>query len=158
MSHQDTWGGSHEMWLEQITVLLWDCMRIFHCAYVVWKNVFNTPIVFIIQTTKIKIDKSLFYRWEYAKDKRNETYIYPIHKQVYDICYIWCFACRAIFIVILVLFSSFFFFLFFATPTSYGSSQARGRLRTAAASLRHSSAGSEPRLWPTPQLTATPDS
>ena len=34
---------------------------------------------------------------------------------------------------------------------------ARGRIRAAAASLRHSNTGSEPCLWPTPQLRATLD-
>ena len=39
------------------------------------------------------------------------------------------------------------------------SSQARGQIRIAAAALHHShsNAGSEPRLQPIPQLTATPD-
>ena len=53
----------------------------------------------------------------------------------------------------------FIFCLFRATPTAYGGSQARGRIRAVAASLRqsHSNVGSEPRLRPTPQLMATPD-
>ena len=62
----------------------------------------------------------------------------------------------------------FFFLVFFvvvvvaiswAAPTAYGGSQARGRIGAVATSLRqsHSNAGSEPRLQPTPQLTATPD-
>ena len=44
-------------------------------------------------------------------------------------------------------------------PAAYGGSQARGRIGAVAAGLRqsHSNAGSEPRLRPTPQLTATPD-
>ena len=50
-----------------------------------------------------------------------------------------------------------FIFLFRATPAAYVSSQARCRIRAAAASLHHSNAGSEPYLQPTPQLTATPD-
>ena len=54
----------------------------------------------------------------------------------------------------------FFFFLAFfrAAPAIYGSPQARGRIR-AVACLRHShgNMGSELRLRPTPQLTATPD-
>ena len=66
-------------------------------------------------------------------------------------------------------FPFFFFFLIFiylfillvfrASPVAYGGSQARGLIGTTAASLRHShsKAGSKPRLWPTPQLTATPD-
>ena len=67
--------------------------------------------------------------------------------------------------------SSLFFFLSFvffvvvivaiswAAPVAYGGSQARGRIGAVATSLRqsHSNAGSEPRLQPTPQLTATPD-
>ena len=62
-------------------------------------------------------------------------------------------------------YSSFFFFFFclfaisWATPTAYGSSQARGRIRAVAAGVHqsHSKAGSKLHLWPTPQFTATPD-
>ena len=59
----------------------------------------------------------------------------------------------------------FLYFLFFclfaiswAAPVIYGGSQARGRIGAVATSLRqsHSNAGSEPRLQPIPQLTATP--
>ena len=59
-----------------------------------------------------------------------------------------------------------FFFFFFglfaiswATPVAYGGSQDRGRIGAVATDLRqsHSNSGSEPRLQPTPQLTATPD-
>ena len=61
--------------------------------------------------------------------------------------------------------SEFFFFFFclfaisWAAPAAYGGSQARGRIGAVATGLRqsHSNAGSEPRLQPTPQLTATPD-
>ena len=43
-----------------------------------------------------------------------------------------------------------------AAPAAYGGSQARGRIGAVATGLRqsHSNAGSEPRLQPTPQLTA----
>ena len=62
----------------------------------------------------------------------------------------------------------FLFFLIFvvvvvaiswAASAAYGGSQARGLIGAATAILRqsHSNAGSEPRLRPTPQLTATPD-
>ena len=62
----------------------------------------------------------------------------------------------------------FLFFVFFvfclfafsrAAPVAYGGAQARGQIGAVAASLCqiHSNAGSEPRLQPTPQLTATPD-
>ena len=49
--------------------------------------------------------------------------------------------------------------LFRATPAAYGDSQARGQIGAVAANLRqsHSHVGSEPRLWPTPQLTAILD-
>ena len=59
-----------------------------------------------------------------------------------------------------------FLFLFFclfafsrAAGMAYGGSQARGRIGAVAASLHqnHSNVGSEPRLQPTPQLTATRD-
>ena len=49
----------------------------------------------------------------------------------------------------------FFFSIFRATPEAYGGSQARGRIRTIAAS--HSNTGSEPHLQPTPQFTAMLD-
>ena len=53
----------------------------------------------------------------------------------------------------------FFFLLFRAAPVAYGGSQARDLIGAVATSLcqRHSNAGSEPRLQPTSQLTATPD-
>ena len=62
--------------------------------------------------------------------------------------------------------SEVFFFFFFclydfsrAAPTACGGSQARGLIGAIAAGLRqsHSNVGSELRLQPTPQLTATPD-
>ena len=51
---------------------------------------------------------------------------------------------------------NFFFGHFRAAPAAYGSSQARSRIRAAAASLRHShsNVGSKLPLWPTPQLEA----
>ena len=54
---------------------------------------------------------------------------------------------------------SFFFLLFRATLMAYGGSQARGLIRAVAAGLPHSHSNhrSEPGLWPTPQVTATPD-
>ena len=53
----------------------------------------------------------------------------------------------------------FVFSLFRAIPTAYGGSQARSLIGAVAAGLyhSHSQARSEPRLQPTPQLTATPD-
>ena len=53
----------------------------------------------------------------------------------------------------------FSFFLFGATPAACGGSQAGGLIGAVGAGLRrgHSGAGSEPRLRPAPQLTATPD-
>ena len=50
-------------------------------------------------------------------------------------------------------------FLFRAAPMAYGGSQARGPVGAVAIGLRHrhSNARSEPRLRPTPQLTATLD-
>ena len=49
--------------------------------------------------------------------------------------------------------------LFRAAPVAYGSFQARGQIGASAAGLhhRHSNAGSEPCLRPTPQLTAMLD-
>ena len=79
--------------------------------------------------------------------------------------------------LVLYILSTFYFILFYffclfvvvvvvvvvaiswAASTAYGGSQARGRIGAVATGLRqsHSNAGSEPRLQPTPQLTATPD-
>ena len=62
--------------------------------------------------------------------------------------------------------TNFFFFFFFglfaysrAVPVAYGGSQASRLIGAVVAGLHHShsNAGSEPRLRPTPQLTATPD-
>ena len=59
-------------------------------------------------------------------------------------------------LIYLSFFLSFFFsFLFRATPTAYGSSQARGRIRATAASLH---TRPELCLLTTPLRTATPDS
>ena len=57
------------------------------------------------------------------------------------------------------LFFLFFFSLLRATPMAYVSSHARDLIGALAASLHHShsNAGSELCLWPTLQLTATPD-
>jgi len=56
---------------------------------------------------------------------------------------------------------NFFFFFYFsrATPMAYGGSRARGLIGAVASGLRHShsNASSEPRLQPTPKLTAMPD-
>ena len=57
------------------------------------------------------------------------------------------------------IFDYFIFLLFRATPAAYGGFQARGQIRAIATDLCHSCSnmGSEPRLRPTLQLTATPD-
>ena len=53
----------------------------------------------------------------------------------------------------------FIYLLFRAAPSACGGSQAKGLIEAIAASLcqGHSNVGSEPCLWPTPQLTATLD-
>ena len=60
----------------------------------------------------------------------------------------------------LFFFFSFLSFVFLGPhPVAYGGSQARGQIGALAASLHHShsNSGSEPSLWPTPQLRATLD-
>ena len=52
---------------------------------------------------------------------------------------------------------SLFFFFNRATSMAYRSSQARGGIRPAAASLRHSHTGSKPHLRPMPKLIAMLD-
>ena len=67
----------------------------------------------------------------------------------------------SVFFVLFLFFFFFFFclFLLFLAPTAFGGSQARGWIGAVTTSLHHShsNAGSELRLRPTPQLTATPD-
>ena len=61
---------------------------------------------------------------------------------------------------VLLCFGFLSFILFFrATLEAYGGSQARGQIGAIVAGLHqsHSNVGSEPRLRPTPQLTAMPD-
>ena len=66
--------------------------------------------------------------------------------------FVFCLFLLLFFVVVVVAIS-------WAAPAAYGGSQARGRIGAVATGLRqsHSNAGSEPRLQPTPQLTATPD-
>ena len=73
---------------------------------------------------------------------------------------------KSLFYSIVFLFFSFLPFflipsppLLTAAPVGYGSSQARGRIRVAAADLHHShsNAGSELQLWPTLQLAEVLD-
>ena len=62
------------------------------------------------------------------------------------------------FLIFIYLFIYLFIYcLFRATPVAHGGSQAMGRIRAAAASLRrsHSNARSKQSLQPTPQLMAT---
>ena len=82
---------------------------------------------------------------------------------------VYLFLCQyhTVFIIIIIIFFflSFVFFVVvvvaisWAAPAAYGGSQARGLIGAVATGLRqsHSNTGSEPRLQPTPQLTATPD-
>ena len=69
------------------------------------------------------------------------------------------FFCLFVFFVVVVAVVVVVVAISWAAPVAYGGSQARGRIGAVAASLRqsHSNAGSEPRLQPTPQLTAMPD-
>ena len=62
-----------------------------------------------------------------------------------------------VFLFVIIIFCLFAFSR--AAPVACGGSQARGRIGAVATSLHHShsDARSEPRLRPTPQLTATPD-
>ena len=61
-----------------------------------------------------------------------------------------------IIIIIIIILSLLFLW---AAPAAYGGSQARSRIGAGATGLRqsHSNAESEPRLQPTPQLTAMLD-
>jgi len=85
------------------------------------------------------------------------------------ICHVLVFSFQCqhtqIYTILLFYFILFYFILFYfilpirATLMAYGSSQARGWIGATAAGLRHShnNMGSEPCLWPTPQLMETLD-
>ena len=64
------------------------------------------------------------------------------------------------FVFVVVVFWGFFCFfaISWAAPMAHGGSQARGLIGAEAAGIHqgHSNTGSEPRLQPTPQLTAMP--
>ena len=62
--------------------------------------------------------------------------------------FVFCFFGLFVFVVVVAI-----------SPAAYGGSQARGRIRAVATGLHHSHshARSEPRLRPTPKLTAMPD-
>ena len=64
-----------------------------------------------------------------------------------------------LFFIFIYLFIYCLFAISWATSVACGGSQARGLIGAVATGLRqsHSHTGSEPRLQPTPQLTATPD-
>ena len=63
------------------------------------------------------------------------------------------------FIYLFIYLLNLFICLFRAAPAAYAGSQFRGPIGAVAASLHHSHSNtrSEPCLWPTPQLMATPD-
>uniref|UniRef100_A0A8D1PF60 RRM domain-containing protein n=1 Tax=Sus scrofa TaxID=9823 RepID=A0A8D1PF60_PIG len=79
---------------------------------------------------------------------RGQTYASSANRVTAAVAFFFCF----------VLFSC-LFAISWAAPGAYGGSQARGPIGAVAAGLcqSHSNTGSEPRLQPTPQLTATPD-
>ena len=66
--------------------------------------------------------------------------------------------------ILFIFFILYFLFVYLfafsrAASVAYGGSQAKGQIGAIAAGLHqsHSNGGSEPRLRPTPQCTATPD-
>jgi len=75
---------------------------------------------------------------------------YPFLHTLSSICYLWTCFCFVLFCL---------FAISWAAPAAYGGSQARGPIGAIATSLcqSHSNTGSEPRLQPTPQLTAMLD-
>ena len=83
--------------------------------------------------------------------RENDTDVY-----IYNIYIIY-----VLYIYIIYIYTFFFGLFAFSTAVhaAYGGSQARDRIRAAAAGLRqsHSNAGSKQHLRPTPQLTATRD-
>ena len=70
-----------------------------------------------------------------------------VYKQYYETQWKFFFVCVCVFC------------LFRAVPAAYRVSQARGLIRAVVTGLcqSHSNKGSEPRVPPVPQLTATPD-
>jgi len=79
------------------------------------------------------------------------------HRAIQHIPMTHLFITRCFYLLTCLLMMSFFFFM--AAPTAYGNSLARGQIKATAAGLHHShsNVGSEPHLWPTPQLMVLPD-
>ena len=73
--------------------------------------------------------------------------------------FLFRYVCSFVLVFIFYLFIYFGLCPFRATHMAYGGSQARGLIGATAAGLCHShgNMGSDPRLQPIPQLTATPD-
>ena len=69
------------------------------------------------------------------------------------VCFCFCLSFVFFVVVVVVVVVA----ISWAAPAAYGGSQARGIIRAVAAGLRHSHSNTrfEPRLRPTPQLTAT---
>ena len=120
--------------------------------------------------TYLKFLRRSLYINECWKWSKKSFYLYLKSEMIWKISYIilpYIYLApslgMALFMTSICYLSSFFFFfvfcLFRATPTAYGGSQARGLIGAVATGLHHnhSHAGSEPCLWLTPQLTATPD-
>ena len=95
-----------------------------------------------------KKNPTLQYNSIVAKNKVGKSVLITT-KNTYYQKYIWYWS----------FFLFFLFLLFRATPKAYEVSQPRGQIGAMAASLHHSHSnkGSKLHLWPTPQLTATPD-
>ena len=93
-------------------------------------------------------------KWEAGKAGKRPVILLKQHV-IQSLCCFLSFVSGKFFVFWVLLFC----FVFRAAPVTYGNSQAMDGTGAAAASLchSHSNVGSEPRLQPTPQLTAVPD-
>ena len=116
---------------------------------------FLCPLTFSLQGKVVTLDILIC-----LLRPKSENYV---HLCIFSLCIcafspcVWLLGSLKEEVVFIYLFIYHIFCLFRATPmVQYGNSQARGRIRAAAAGLHHShgNVGSEPYLQPTPQVTS----
>ena len=124
------------LWMSLVQFGLSYCCTVFTILSVLYQNLLLQENQFWLEVRKKRFRYNQLILWGLTSNPRT--------KEAIQYFFIYLFVC---------------FVFSRATPMAYGGSQARGLIRAIAAGLyqSHSNAGSEPHLWPMPQLMVTPD-